>query len=288
VVTANSTGPQLAAWPWFGQDGYQSGFILANEFKKFLLDAGHLSGVIVVGACTTAEVVISARYEGFKKGLENSDYTITPLYETTLDPKLNYQTWAELVQAQPDLVAVVGLSAPDVPSLAKIKQQTNAEWLIAGYDLVVETLEAIKDGLAQVVIGQHPYLQGYLPVLALAQHLREGKPLQDWMVEGWLPNPLLPETKAEISVPINLEDQVVGVLDVQADKVDSLDETDADILRSLANQVAVAIRNARQFAQVQAALAQAGELQRRYVEQSWDRTRVTRKHVGRVQFSPGE
>ncbi|GIK38702.1 MAG: hypothetical protein BroJett011_25350 [Chloroflexota bacterium] len=288
VVTANSTGPQLAAWPWFGQDGYQSGFILANEFKKFLLDAGHLSGVIVLGACTTAEVVISARYEGFKKGLENSGYTITPLYETTLDPQLNYQTWAELVKAQPDLVAAVGLSAPDVPSLAKIKQQTNAAWLIAGYDLVVETLEAIKDGLAQVVIGQHPYLQGYLPVLALAQHLREGKSLQDWMVEGWLPNPLLPDTKAEISVPINLEDQVVGVLDVQVDKVDSLDETDADILRSLANQVAVAIRNARQFTQVQAALDEAGELQRRYVEQSWDRTRVTRKNVGRVQFSLGE
>jgi ABC-type sugar transport system substrate-binding protein len=46
----------------------------------------------------------------------------------------------------------------------------------------VETLDAIKAGNAHVAIGQHPYLQGYLPVLALTQHLRDGKPL----VKGWV------------------------------------------------------------------------------------------------------
>jgi simple sugar transport system substrate-binding protein len=288
VVTANSTGPNLAAWPWFGQDGYQSGFTLADEFKKFLLAAGHTGGTIVVGACTTAEVVISARYEGFKKGLENSGFTLTPLYETGLDPAVNRQSWAELVPAWPDLVAAVGLSAPDIPSLARIKKQTNAPWLIAGYDLVVETLETIEAGLVQVAIGQHPYLQGYLPVLALAQHLRQGQPLQNWMVEGWLPNPLLPETKAEVAVPITLEGRVVGVLDVQADKVGALDESDANILRSLANQIAVAVRNARLFEEVQTALAEARELQQRYVEQAWDKTRLARHNVRRAQFSLGE
>jgi GAF domain-containing protein/HAMP domain-containing protein len=85
--------------------------------------------------------------------------------------------------------------------------------------------------------------------------------------EDWLPNPLLPDTYAEMAVPIILEGQVVGVLDVQEDEIAGLDEGDANLLRSLANQVAVAIRNARLFAEARAA-------QERYLEQSWEKTRV--------------
>lgn len=65
----------------------------------------------------------------------------------------------------------------------------------------------------------------------------------------WLPNPLLPDTCAEMAVPIVREGEIIGILDVQADRVAALDETDASLLRSLANQVAVALTNARLFEQ---------------------------------------
>jgi GAF domain-containing protein/HAMP domain-containing protein len=85
----------------------------------------------------------------------------------------------------------------------------------------------------------------------------------------WLPNELLPNTRAEMAVPILLGDQVVGVLDVQQDTVGGLDDGDASLLRSLANHVAVAIRNARLFAEVEAALAEAKMAQSHYLQQAW-------------------
>ncbi|MCL4870896.1 MAG: GAF domain-containing protein [Anaerolineae bacterium] len=68
---------------------------------------------------------------------------------------------------------------------------------------------------------------------------------------GWLPNPLLPETRAEIAVPISLGGQPIGVLDVQNNTINSLTSSDVDLLQALANQVAIAIQNARLYAQAQ-------------------------------------
>ena len=67
----------------------------------------------------------------------------------------------------------------------------------------------------------------------------------------WLPNPLLPETRAEIAVPIIVGNEILGALDVQQNVINGLGSEDTELLFAIASQVAIALRNARQFSEAQ-------------------------------------
>jgi GAF domain-containing protein len=76
-------------------------------------------------------------------------------------------------------------------------------------------------------------------------------------------------------------------LAVQEAEIAGLDESDANLLRSVANQVAVAVHNAQLFAQVETALAEAQATQERYMERAWNKTRLGIHHHRYWHTRPG-
>jgi GAF domain-containing protein/HAMP domain-containing protein len=66
----------------------------------------------------------------------------------------------------------------------------------------------------------------------------------------FFPNPLLPDTRSEMAVPLLVGDQVVGVLDLQSDKPHGLTADVLPAFEALAGQLAVSVRNANLFTEV--------------------------------------
>lgn len=67
----------------------------------------------------------------------------------------------------------------------------------------------------------------------------------------FLPHPLLPDTASEMAVPMVVGGRVTGVLDVQSDMAGAFSEEESIIFATFAAQVAVALQNARLYAQTQ-------------------------------------
>jgi GAF domain-containing protein len=78
-------------------------------------------------------------------------------------------------------------------------------------------------------------------------------------------NPDLPLTRSEMALPMKARGQVIGVLDVQSTKEDAFTEEDVEVLQILADQIALAIENARLLDESQRALK---ELEAQYGEET--------------------
>lgn len=60
-------------------------------------------------------------------------------------------------------------------------------------------------------------------------------------------NPYLLDTRSEVAIPLRIGQRIVGVIDIQSTQVHAFTQDDLSVLQSLADQVAVAIDNARSY-----------------------------------------
>jgi GAF domain-containing protein/HAMP domain-containing protein len=82
-------------------------------------------------------------------------------------------------------------------------------------------------------------------------------------------NPDLPGTRSEMALPLNFRGQTIGVLDVQSIKPGAFTADDTNTLGILADQIAIAIENARLFGQTQQARDEAENLYNQFLRTEW-------------------
>jgi GAF domain-containing protein len=85
-------------------------------------------------------------------------------------------------------------------------------------------------------------------LVARAARERKGVTINDvTKAPDFLPNPLLPNTRSEMAVPMLVGDTLIGVFDIQSDVAERFTDSDISIQTTLAAQLASSVQNARSY-----------------------------------------
>jgi GAF domain-containing protein/HAMP domain-containing protein len=94
-------------------------------------------------------------------------------------------------------------------------------------------------------------------------------------------NPDLPLTRSEAALPLTVQNKVIGVLDIQSVEEAKFTTSDIEVLQILADQVALAIQNARLITESQNAVQRLEAITAENISRAWKGQLHTTKNVYR-------
>jgi GAF domain-containing protein len=146
----------------------------------------------------------------------------------------------------------------------------------AGIFLVDEAMEfavlraANSEGGARMLNRQHRLRLDSNSIVGFVTSRNEPRVALDVGADSvYFNNPDLPDTRSELALPLRISGRVIGALDVQSVQANAFSEEDVATLTILADQVAIAIENARLFSESNAALSETERTFERYIKQEW-------------------
>jgi simple sugar transport system substrate-binding protein len=170
VISMNSgsdVSKSLGALLHVGQDEYDAGKAAGAKLKE-------LGGK--VSLCVNQEVgnvSLDLRCKGFGDGF-GGKVTVLPVSNDPSEVRAKVKA-ALAANADVDTILALGAGTAGEPSLAAVKDVGKAGKIhVATFDLSAGFLKAVAAGEAAFAIDQQQFLQGYLPVLFLANYVRYG------------------------------------------------------------------------------------------------------------------
>ncbi len=129
-----------------------------------------------------------------------------------------------------------------------------------------------SEGGQRMLARGHKLRVGAQGIIGWTTHVGEPRIALDVGEDAvYFDNPDLPNTRSEIGLPLKIGGRIIGALDVQSTQAAAFGQDDIAVLQILADQIAVAIENARLFQDTQRALEELEDVQRSYVAQRWAR-----------------
>ncbi len=95
----------------------------------------------------------------------------------------------------------------------------------------------------------------------------------------WQPNPLLPDTRAEMALPLLIEDRVIGALDIQSKQPGVFTSEMVPVFEVLAAQLAIAIEDARLLTESEQRIREIDALNRQLTRSTWQTFAGERAHA---------
>jgi simple sugar transport system substrate-binding protein len=171
VVSYNADGarddPGSNRLAYIGQGLYDSGYALGQRALTKLT-----SGDVAAFIATPGQLNIQPRIDGAEQAFKDSGKSVRfTAVSTNADVTKGLSIIDAYAQGHPDLAGMLAVDAGSTQAVgatvAKYKMRDKSLKVAGGFDLVPETLASIKSGDLDYTIDQQPYLQGFLPVLAL-------------------------------------------------------------------------------------------------------------------------
>lgn len=173
VLVTDTDAPTSERAAYFGVDTAGLAYDLGTAVREKTGD----TGTTALGVCVLGPESHTIRAEQVKAAFEGGKMQFTEVFETDQDTTLNYNNWENIYTSNPDLSAMVGLSALETTNMGKVKQACGGDTVMAAYDPGAEALKLLEEGYLDVCAFQNVWLEGYLPVQAAARVLLEGKEL---------------------------------------------------------------------------------------------------------------
>ena len=127
-----------------------------------------------------------------------------------------------------------------------------------------------SEGGQRMLARGHRLRAGTTGIVGFVAGQGEPRVVQDVGADSvYFNNPDLPNTRSELALPLKVANRTIGVLDMQSEELGAFKEEDIAVLGILANQISVAIENARLFTQTRQALQDSQAVYQQYVKRDW-------------------